>query len=78
MTTLSRAVVREVPNVLGPRERPLIVTLAPEGIWFRYKGTRTGYLLPYARGLFTAAKLKADAQLAERLAKRGKRVRARR
>jgi hypothetical protein len=43
MTHLTKPVTRELPAVARLGKRPLLVTLAPEGVVIREKGTRTRY-----------------------------------
>lgn len=50
-----RTVTREIPGSV--RAAPLMVTLAPEGIYFREKGRRTKYLVPYGMGKLLGARL---------------------
>lgn len=54
-------VTRECPP-LSVRSRPLIVTLAADGIQLREKGRRTSYLMPYGHAYVSAARLFADAE----------------
>jgi hypothetical protein len=65
-------VQREVRTAHGTA---LIIRLTPEGIWFREKGRRTAFLLPYGVGYTRSAMLAADAdkraRAAARKAKRG-------
>ena len=71
LVTRSR-VVREIPA--PGRGRNLMVTLAPEGIILREKGTRTEYLLPYGVAFVRGAALKADADRRAKAAARKERA----
>lgn len=57
---IPHAVAREVQG--SARMAPLIVKMTPEGIYFREKGRRTKYLLPYGTGWIVAARLYAEAE----------------
>ena len=69
MTRLSKPVTRELSPATA-RDRALVVTLAPEGLRFREKGRRHSWVLPYSRAVLLAARLEADARVAERRAQR--------
>lgn len=65
-------VVRRTVDIGG--RRALVVTMDDNGgkplLWFREKGRRTSYALPLAWCYARAAKLAAEALLAERKARR--------
>lgn len=67
-TKLERPVTRVVIDV--PHRGNLVVTLALEGIVFRYPRTRTRFTLPYGLGMLKAEQLAGDALRAEKKAKR--------
>lgn len=75
-TRLTRPVTRVIADV--PRRGPVVVTLALEGIVFRYPRKRTTYLLPYGVGMLRAEYLAAAALSAEKNAKKKARKIARR
>lgn len=57
-------VAREVTNQITGEI--YIVTMTPEGLYMRIKGTRTSYLVPWGRAFMFGARLAADAVIAER------------
>jgi hypothetical protein len=66
-TALTKPVRREVASL---HHGALIVTLAPEGVYFREKRRRTSYLLPYGVGFQKAVGLVVEQQRRERDAAR--------
>lgn len=72
MVSISKTVRRKVATTRGT---PLVVALAPEGIWLREPRRRTAYLLPYGVAFIKAATLAADAERArKRAARKARRV----
>lgn len=67
MTELTRPVKRKV---VTQRSQPLVVTLAPEGIWLREPRRRVAYLMPYGTAFAQAARMYADAERAKKKAAR--------
>lgn len=59
MITLSKVVRRKVSTV---RREPLVVALAPEGIWLREPRRRMAYLLPYGDAFLRAVRLHVEAE----------------
>lgn len=74
-TPLTKPLRREVASL---HHGALIVTLAPEGVYFREKRRRTSYLLPYGVGFQRAVQLIVDQQRRERDAQRKAKRKARR
>lgn len=54
MTELTKPVKRKV---VTQRDKPLVITLAPEGIYLREPRRRQGFLLPYGQAFQHAARL---------------------
>jgi hypothetical protein len=65
MTELTRVVRRKVASVRG---QPLVVALAPEGIWIREPRRRTAYLLPYGVAFQRAVTMAVEATRREKAA----------
>lgn len=74
MTELNRPVKRKV---VTQRNQPLVVTLAPEGIWLREPRRRVAYLMPYGTAFTQAAQMYANAERARKKAERAARKKAR-
>lgn len=72
MTDLTRPVRRKV---LTARSQPLVVALAPEGIWLREPRRRTAYLMPYGIAFQQAVRMHVEGErrrkAQERKARRG-------
>lgn len=79
MTPATKPVTRLTTTLVRDRSRTrqLVVTIAPEGVYYRLKGTRTAYLQPHADGYYHAAKLEGDRVRRERMAERKARKAAR-
>lgn len=73
MTELTRPVKRKV---ITQRHQPLVVTLAPEGIWLREPRRRLAYLLPYGSAFTQAVRLYVDAERARKKAARAAKKKA--
>jgi hypothetical protein len=67
MTELTRTVRRKV---ISQRGQPIVVAIAPEGIWLREPRRRTAYLLPYGVAFQYAVRLHVDATRREKAAAR--------
>lgn len=65
MTTLTRPVKRKIETTRG---QPLVVTLAPEGVWLREPRRRVAYLLPYGVAFQRAVAMHIDAVRREKKA----------
>lgn len=65
MTSLNRPVRRKVFSTRG---EPIVVALAPEGIWLREPRRRTAYLLPYDVAFQRAVQMQVDAIRREKAA----------
>lgn len=59
MTNLTRNVKRKVTTT---SHTPLVVTLAPEGIWLREPRRRVAYLMPYGQAFVDAVRLHVAAE----------------
>ena len=59
MTNLTKVVRRRVETV---KHEPLVVALAPEGIWLREPRRRVAYLMPYGVAFQQAAAMYVDAE----------------
>lgn len=71
MTTITKPVSRLTDiEVQCPKRRALVVTLEPGCLAMRGKGTRTVVRLAYGQAYWYAARLQAEADRAERKAKR--------
>ena len=68
MTNVERSPVKR--KVSTARGEPLVVALAPEGIWLREPRRRTAYLLPYGAAFQRAVTLAVDAARREKQAAR--------
>lgn len=66
-TRLTRPVRREIAT---PRHGALIVTIAPEGLYYREKGRRTPFLLPHGVAFQRAVDLHVREQRAAKAATR--------
>ena len=73
--TQSRPVRRKVYTTSG---QPLMIEVAPEGIYLREPRRRQRYLLPFAHAHLQAVRLEVDRQRREKLAERKERKKARR
>ena len=60
MTDLTRPVRRKVMTAKG--HQPLVVVLAPEGIWLREPRRRVAYLMPYGVAHQQAIRMHKDAE----------------
>jgi hypothetical protein len=69
MTNLTRTVRRKVATHRG---EPLVIALAPEGIWLREPRRRNAFLLPYGAAFQRAVTLAVDAERREKAARRKK------
>ena len=70
MTELNRPVKRKVRTA---RLQPLVVALAPEGIWIREPRRRTAYLMPYGVAFQQAVRMQIEAdRRAKKAAKKAK------
>lgn len=76
-TRLAREVSRLVPPRTA-RDCPLVVTMAPEGIYFREFGRRKKFLLPFGVGRLVAVRLHVEAERREKEAARKARRAAKR
>ena len=72
--TESRPVRRKVYTTSG---QALVVTMTPEGIYFREPRARTRYLLPFGHGHLQAVRLEVDRQRREKAEERKARRRRR-
>lgn len=72
MTDLTKIVRRRVATVRG---QPLVVALAPEGIWLREPRRRVAYLMPYGVAFQRAAEMYAASVRKAKKAARAARVR---
>lgn len=64
---------RPVSREVTPARRvdaPLIVTMKPEGIYFREKGRRRAFLLPYSTGYLVSVRLHVEHEKREKAARR--------
>ena len=68
-TRIERHVRRLVPPKTA-RDIPLVVTMAPEGIYFREFGRKKSWLLPYGVGKLVAVRLHVDAEKRSKIADR--------
>lgn len=73
MTHLTRPVRRKVSNTRG---EPLVILLAPEGIWLREPRRRTAFLLPYGAAFQRAVQLHVEGERRTKTATRTARRRA--
>jgi hypothetical protein len=64
-------------KVLTLAHTPLVVAMAPEGIWLRERGRRTAYLLPYGQALLEAVRLHIYAEKRRKTSERKQRAAAR-
>ena len=67
MTNLTKTVRR---RVLSARGQPIVVALAPEGIWLREPRRRTAFLLPYGVAFQRAVSMAVEATRREKAAAR--------
>ena len=74
MTNLTKTVRRKIQTARG---EPLVIALAPEGIWLREPRRRKAFLLPYGPAFQRAVTLAVDAERREKAAARkAKKVRS--
>lgn len=67
MTEITKTVRRKVTSLRG---QPLVVAIAPEGIWLREPRRRRAFLLPYGVAFQYAVRLTIDAERREKAAAR--------
>lgn len=68
-TQMNREVTRLVPPRTA-RDAPLVVTMSPEGLYFREFGRRKKYLLPFGIGKLVAVRLEVEAEKQRKVAER--------
>ena len=71
-TRITKAVSREI--CVAGYVTPMIITLTAAGVTYRFKGSRTTYLLPHGLAFQRAATLEADRRRSDRGGARGRRA----